>query len=200
MNKLGIILILLLSNFLFCAGFNHYTYVDHYPHHMAIKEIKVWIDAGFGEGDRVEIIKAIDQWNYALNGYIALDVQDDQFKMQDQIIRDAMSGGWLILKTNKNNSIVAAHDRVGAPALAFTDSIGGWRAYLVRDRDDNSDIKYLMLHEIGHLLGAKHLRDGLMSPVLDQSAYQCIDYDTMVEVSAYQNLPMADLNYCRYFD
>ena len=84
--------------------------------------------------------------------------------------------------------------------MAFTDAVGGYKIYLVRDRDGNDDIKYLMLHEIGHLLGASHTETGLMSPMMDKQQFACIDYSTIVQVSLYQHLPVDDLNYCQYYD
>jgi hypothetical protein len=199
---MGIMKLLILFSILIvgCQFPFHYQYLDHYPRHQAIREIKVWIDARFGNADRVEIVKAVDQWNYALNGWIELEVQEEKLTMQDQILRAARDErDWLIMDIQSSNPIVLPHDQ-GHLALAFTDAIGGYRLYVVRDRDDNADIKLLMLHEIGHLLGASHTTSGLMSPLFSTSAYQCIDYETMIQVSEYQRLPIDELNYCKYYD
>ena len=194
-----IICLVLLS----CAGNLHssFTYLQISPHQqVAQREISIWIDGDFGAADQVSLQNAIDQWNFALNGYLVLQVKSTNFKMETYPMLEAQAGrGWLILKINHDNPIVAFHDRPGIMTLAMVDSIGGNTLYLIRDRIPNDMVTGLVMHEMGHLLGARHLEgEDLMTPLYKADDYRCIDYLTVRQVAVAQHLPVENLNYCVY--
>lgn len=175
---------------------------------VPIKEIPVYIDIDFGEADKILIMDAITQWNYALNGYVKLNVVDDHFDMEPSVVSQCHMGlCWMILKVNSNNLMVktidgqVTHDNGGEyHSLAWADSVGGYVVYLIRDRVDPYQITGVMLHEMGHLLGAKHDDVYLMQPHFKWNEYRCVDKFTLKMVAAWQHLPLERLNYCEYGD
>lgn len=174
----------------------------HYVHSApmsqpALKVIPIWIDSGFGEADRIEIDDAIRQWNYALNGYVHLEVVSWNFNMEPSIIQKVMhGGGWLILKIDSHSTFV--HDAPNHFTLAFADSVGGNRVYFIRDRIQNEWMTGLAMHELGHLLGAQHNGQDLMQANYNWETFRCIDQATVTQVADYLHLPASRLNYCVY--
>jgi hypothetical protein len=162
------------------------------------RRIPIWIDKNFGQADRVEIQSAIDQWQFALNGYVDIQIESVSFDMQEDAIRWALrSDGWIIMKIDSGNPIVL--DKPGRKTLAFTDKIGGNYLYLIRDRVEEGMIRGIMMHEIGHLLGAADNNDGnLMDGKFSLANERCIDLETVKEVARYQELEVGQLNYCVY--
>ena len=181
------------------AGDFTYTQKDPYPQ-LPLRVIPIWVDKTFGGADRVSIDKAIEMWNYSLNGYIKLQVVDLQFDMEtEKILAQINQGGWLVLKIEHDNAMVPVHDKQrepGSMTLAFVERVGGHHLYLIRDRVGNDDVFGLTLHEMGHLLGAQHVGDRLMYPHFSQTRTQCIDKESMLAVAAYWKLPADQLNYC----
>ena len=161
-----------------------------------VREIPIWIDVGFGEGDRVAIMDAINAWNYVLNGHIVLKVVDIKFDMEvDKIVKQVQENGWLIMKIGSLSSLVPDNDE-GYWTIGFTERLGGNHLYLVRDRLGNDDVFGVTLHEIGHLLGAGHVGERLMYPHFSRAGFQCVDWVSMEAVARYQGLDDKDLNYC----
>ena len=120
-------------------GYYQYTHNIYYMN-TPTRIIPIWIDGGFGESDRILIDDAISKWNYALNGYIKLEVVDNNFNMEPDKINDQIrEGGWLIMKINSANPMIPVVAK-GYHAVVFTDKIGGNHLYLVRDWLSNDEI------------------------------------------------------------
>lgn len=173
-------------------------YYIHAPNQTVIplRVIPIYIDQEFGEADKIEIDNAIGQWNFAFNGYVKLEAVDWHFQMEtNKIIEGLHRGGWFILKVDSNNEIVQGHQ---TRALAFANKISGNYIYIIRDRIQTDDIKYISMHEMGHLLGSDHIGKLLMFPYYNKSRFQCIDWDTLQEVARAQHLEVSNLNYCIY--
>ena len=149
----------------------------------------------------VAIDDAINQWNYALNGYIRLRIVSTKLDMEPEILKDVYKqNGYMVLKVNSDTPFVPSMK--GGRILAWVDYIGiGHKLFIVRDRIENTtELRELAMHEIAHLLGAEHIDD---KPSLMQSEYfhinaQCIDEHTMKEVAVYQYIPFRSVNYCYY--
>lgn len=203
-------LILSLSVFLIaCAdthlGMYHYTRVPLYSHVMPT--YPVYVDKDFGEADQLSIAEALDQWNYAINGHAKFNIVSNTFDMDPETLSRVMGGSvFVILKITSDNPIVNKPDEIVKEhtqgnirnySLGFTPSTGDHTIYLVRDRiRDNHMVKGLVMHEVGHALGAEHGGDGLMTPGYDAERYQCVDYYTANAVAQYHNWKVDTLNYC----
>ncbi len=162
------------------------------------KTISIWADKNFGEADRVEIDDAISQWNFALNGVIQLRVISYDFDMEPEILSRVMvkGDGWLFLKISGSSTFI--HDSQGATTLAFVNEVGGNRLYIIRDRVANEWVRGVVMHEIGHLLGATHDNIYLMGKYYNFTYYRCIDEGTIKMVAEYEHIPVSKLNYCIY--
>ena len=204
MRKLLIILTLVL-----CGCFVRGPKAFYYTHNTTnisspIKIIPIYIDKDFGPADKTSIYDSVVQWNFALNGYIKLEVKDTNFDMDPRIVRWILNGnGWMILKVDSSNSIVTSLDAKQGPKngnkiLAWANEIGGNRIFIIRDRIDNKWVTGISLHEMGHLLGAKHDNAYLMQPTYHWEDGRCVDYEALKLVAEYQHIPIQKLNYCTY--
>lgn len=172
---------------------------------VPLKEYHIWIDKTFGEADKLAMDDAIRQWNYALNGYVVLKVESMDFDMEPSIASKVLlGGGWIVMKIDHFNPMVREVDRPARPGepqyytLAWVNRIGGNRMWIIRDRMSNEAVEGVMLHELGHLLGAGHDQVYLMQPHYKWEDYRCVDYEAVKRVARYQHLPMDRLNYCLY--
>ena len=182
-----------------------FTYVNS-AHQRAMSPVriqKIYLDSAFGDADAVAIQDALDRWRYALNGYldfktIAVDVVHGSLDP----LKEANSGkAWIFLKIDSQNPLVVFHDKPEVKSLAFVEKIGGNTLYLVRDRVNNENVRGVIMHEVGHLLGAEHRRDeNLMQPLYDDANSQCIDKETLQQVAEYQHIPTENMNYCVYLN
>ena len=175
-----------------------YLYTEHGGHaSIALREIPIWVDGNFGEADILEIDRAVERWNYALNGYIVLRIVDYHFDMEVRKIQEQIrENGWLFLKLDSRESYTPPVGSAGYYSIGFVERVGGNHLYLIRDRLKNEEVFGVTLHEIGHLLGSGHVGDRLMSPHFSMAGNQCIDFLTLEAVSKAQGLPMNRLNYC----
>lgn len=160
------------------------------------REVKIWVDKEFGEGDRIGMEDAVAQWNYAMNGYVHYKVESYDFDMQIEIIKRVERGeGWLFLKIDSSNGMLRSLDH-GGMTIAFVNKIGGNRIYFVRDRMGNEWMKAVSLHEMGHLMGAEHDEGTLMNAYFNLMEYKCIDKRTVEQVGEHEGIPADHLKYC----
>ncbi len=175
------------------------AYIKNSPYsNVTRREISIYVDKNFGESDKVYIANAVDQWNYALNGHIILQIVSYNFDVNiDNINKNILDDAFIIKKIYANNPLVK--DAPGKMTLAWVDCIGGHYMWIIRDRFDNQQMQGIVMHEFGHMLGAKHVnKPSLMLPIYNAETYKCIDSETMYSVAQYNNLQFEDLNYCLY--
>jgi hypothetical protein len=158
------------------------------------RTLTVYVDRDFGSAERDRIGFALEQWNHVLNGLVrfraTLLPPDPSDQTLAQIRR---SGAWIVAKVDSRHP--AARDRT---ALAMTvGGRGGGFVYVISDRFGTRDLTAVMLHELGHVLGAGHDPHGhLMAPVYDRSNGHCIDRGAVAMVAQAQHLPLNQLNWC----
>jgi hypothetical protein len=174
-----------------------YDYIHAPPYAgMPNREIPIWISHDIGAADQIEISKAVEQWNFVLNGYVHLSIVDTHFDMEvSKITESVKQGGWLIMQIDGHSSLIPIA-KPGLWVLAFVDRIGGSHMFLVRERFGNEDLFGITMHEIGHLLGSPHLGHKLMYPTFSKYRYQCVDFETAAAVAEHQGIRPEDLNYC----
>jgi hypothetical protein len=182
---------------------HHFVYIGETSRQeVAERIIPIWVDRNFGDSDRIAIADAIDQWNYALNGFIQLKIVSWEMEMNDSELKEInQKKGWVLFKITSHNLMVEKkeHGRKNYFIRAFVDTTGGKYLYVVRDRDRNEEIMGLVMHEIGHLLGAEHQNDGgLMTEMYEPDNCLCIDLGTIQQVARAQRLKIDQLNYCQY--
>lgn len=68
---------------------------------------------------------------------------------------------------------------------------------MLADHLATRDLTAVLLHELGHVLGAGHDPKGhLMLAGYNRTNAHCIDYNAVVMVAAAQRLPLNQLNWC----
>lgn len=153
-------------------------------------EINIYIDKDFSKEEEIEIIRGIEEWNYAMSGAVILSVVSTEFNMEPSIIK---SGGWFILKTDSIRK--SREDSNGHYVLGYVNKIGGNYLSIVSDRV-RWNLKMIVMHEIGHLLGIKHTWRGLMFSEYVGEEFKCIDKVTMIEFGKIYRIDIGRLRYC----
>jgi predicted Zn-dependent protease len=154
----------------------------------------VMIDRDFNKEEQSEILKVIQEWNWALNGTMKLEVVSTSFDMRpDEIERCLRENGIMILRVMSYGDVmryVTDGDVAGK-----VEKIGGNIAYLLEDKLTLDKVNVIAKHEIGHLLGSEHTLHGLM-----QERYQpglCVDKNAVEQVAQFNGLELSKMNYCQ---
>jgi len=189
------ILFVILVSFSSVSSNNSYYYLTRAKPELIPLLVKpVYIDKDYSEEDKAIIKKSLDEFNFVLNGMIVFQVKDDKFDMDLMEINDALNNnGLIILKINSQSYLI--HDKSGTLILGWMNKLNGNLMYIVRDRLDNEFFHSVILHELGHALGAEHRPEGLMEAV-SAKPYPCIDGETALQISAVQMIPFEEMNYC----
>jgi hypothetical protein len=160
----------------------------------AVRTLTVYVDGDFDASERERIGLALRQWNHVLNGFLRLrSVLVPADASDGDMASLRRPGTWIIAKVDSRHP--AARDR---SALAMTvGNRGSGFVYVIADRFSVRDLTAVMLHEVGHVLGAGHDPHGhLMAPVYDRNNGHCIDRGAVAMVASAQRLPLSQLNWC----
>jgi Matrixin len=164
----------------------------HYTAHHAVTAkpeiVRIAIDDQFTLYERAKILRAVNEWNHVLNGFVKLDIDPKADHGQFWVIVP-MDGG----RPPPVRGVSLGH------ALATTQQalpVGGLVTVYV-DRVRGYDLTSVMRHELGHVLGLGHDPNGrLMSSHYTGSRQQCIDRAAAQAVAANHALPPGALNWC----
>lgn len=160
-----------------------------------VRVVPVLIDRNFSLHERARILRAVNEWNHVLNGHIRLDISSESFDAANAPAAASRREGWIVAKIDSRNPIL------DHPAMRRTlaVTVGTRKAviYIVTDRLVSRDLGGIMMHEIGHALGAGHNSgSALMHPYYSGDKQRCIDKGAVRAVSVAQNLPLDRLNWC----
>jgi hypothetical protein len=163
-------------------------YTRHAPSTSTPEIVTLRIVGPFDAEAEAKVRLAIEEWNYVLNGFVRFDI--------------AAPGAWHAgawdIRAEKGGS-PQSPDPAGQP-LSFTQaglaSIGG-RLVIFVDRVGTRDLRGIVLHELGHVLGLGHDTGGnLMSARYSLTAEQCVDKPSVEAIAARRKLPADRLNWC----
>ena len=153
--------------------------------------MRVYLDLYFTDKERGEIWRAMDRWNLVLNGYVRLE-DGGSFIMEMEKIKEAEMGwAYIVMKLDKDSNLIS--NEYGKRTLGFTDAIGGRYMYLVMEYIGEGDIYGVVLHEFGHLMGARHTDLGLMRANYMLGKAACVDSGVVEQIVGYD---WRRMNYC----
>lgn len=182
-----------------------YTKVAKTKQYHWERTIPIYVSQQFSDTDKKTIRDAVDAWNNVLNGHMSLVIKDERFFSKEEDLRTMhalreANEGWVLLKMDHDHPALADEIEEGDGVLAFVNRLGssGHLMFVLGDRIGSKDLKSILLHEMGHLLGAQHVSArSLMYPSYGIYAnYRCIDKITVAQVSNYQHIPIEEMNYC----
>ena len=155
--------------------------------------VRIAVDEQFTLYERAKILRAINEWNLALNGFVRLDT--GPMTNGGRAATDHLQS-WFIVP-ERGGRPPPVNGTTPGHALAATRSapqVGGMVVVYV-DRVRGYDLANVMRHEIGHVLGLGHDRTGrLMSSRYVTDRQQCIDQAAADAIAASRKLPAAELN------
>ena len=137
----------------------------------------------FSDFHRAKILRAVNEWNVALNGTL-------RFEVQTNANRPAI---WAVIAVSHSPY------RNGPEPLGLTMPFpaGGGLMLLYLDRLGSRDLGAVMRHELGHVLGLKHDVSGrLMSAAYNPHDQKCVDYSALAQVAELHSLVLRQLKWC----
>lgn len=203
--RLTIILVIsLLVSFVSGCGVGLYEYTDVgvVDHVNNKRVIEVWRTSNFSKSEEEAMKGAIEEWNEVLNGQIEIkavgeisSIDVDEWEEKYDEIRETRDG-WLWIKLNSDHPVVRR--RAGSGVLAFVPGLGSQLMMIIGDRIGTKNLKTIMMHEMGHMMGASHVNIDyvLMTPMYGFKQSDCIDLLTVRQVAWFYDLDVTGLNYC----
>lgn len=205
MKKLRRLLSILVVTFcgLFGCGYTPQYYYTRQPNIGRTNYIiYVKVDKEFSDMDRLAIDKAVSRWNYVLNGHYKLEVVDWNYDATE-IKNDKLypiDAYYIVKLSGEQHKAFVKYLKVEDQkkfVLGFA-NVGGTVAYLVRERLQQADVYYVLMHELAHIFGSNHDGFRLMSPHYNKTNFQCVDWKTAEQVAKFLGLHINDLNWCFY--
>ena len=167
-------------------------YTNHRPAATAEEIVPLRIKGSFTPGDRAKILRAVNEWNVALNGFVRFTIVEDSVT---SAANARQSRPWSIMSAEGISPRVVPGPTI---ALAHTQPLPGSGGLMIVyvDRIGTRDLGSVVMHELGHVLGAGHGEKGLMAAHYHPADQQCVDKATITAVAAKRRLAVDQLNWC----
>jgi hypothetical protein len=168
----------------------HYT--NHRPAATIEEIVPLRIKGSFTRGDRAKILRAVNEWNVALNGFVRFTIIEDSGA---SAANARQSRPWSIMAAEGISPRVVSGPTI---ALAHTQPLPGSGGLMIVyvDRIGTRDLGSVVMHELGHVLGVGHGEKGLMAAHYHPADQQCVDKATITAVAAKRRLAVNQLNWC----
>ena len=168
------------------------SFIGHkYNNGVAVEKgvvINIYIDSDFNRAEKIEIKRAIAEWNKTLNGNLKLTIRETTIDI-GMLKKAYIENGIVIGKVYSWDINYEGNGDL----LGFTDSLGGNLIHIIADKVRG--ILYgVVLHELGHALGGKHTESGLMYKYYN--GYFCVDKTSAEEIAKYWNFNVESMKYC----
>ena len=145
--------------------------------------ISMTLVGALSDEHRAKILRAVNEWNVALNG-----------KLHLELLADAnQSPIWTIVAVTESSR----HSGPQALGLALPFPNGGGVVLVHLDKIGRRDVGGVIRHELGHVLGLR--LDGsqrLTAASYGARDHMCIDYPAMAQVAALHRLELGNLKWC----
>jgi hypothetical protein len=167
-------------------------YTNHRPAAPAEEIVPLRIKGSFTPGDRAKILRAVNEWNVALNGFVRFTIVEDTGA---SAVNAHPSRPWSIMAAQGIGPRVVPGPTI---ALAHTQPLPGAGGLMIVyvDRIGTRDLGSVVMHELGHVLGVGHGERGLMAAHYHPTDQQCVDKATIAAVAAKRRLAVDQLNWC----
>ena len=167
-------------------------YTNHRPAATAEEIVPLRIKGSFTPGDRAKILRAVNEWNVALNGFVRFTIVEDSGA---SAANARLSRPWSIMAAEGITPRVVPGPTI---ALAHTQPLPGSGGLMIVyvDRIGTRDLGSVVMHELGHVLGVGHGEKGLMAAHYHPADQQCVDKATITAVAAKRQLAVDQLNWC----
>jgi hypothetical protein len=167
-------------------------YTNHRPAATTAEIVPLRIKGSFTPGDRAKILRAVNEWNVALNGLVRFTIVDDS---SVPVANPRQSRPWSIMAAQGISPRVVPGPTI---ALAHTQPLPGSGGLMIVyvDRIGTRDLGGVVMHELGHVLGVGHGEKGLMAAHYHPADQQCVDRATIAAVAAQRQLAVDQLNWC----
>lgn len=187
-----------------------YSYRSVAPteHYLEVKTVSLYIDKDFTPVERKAFDQAIKDWNYAMNGYVKIQIVSDKLDHDDKPALNALAKkliptgeGVFVMRLNHDHPLLAdMEEDENVQKLAFVNNLGDSAHWFVviADTIGTKNLHKILLHEFGHIMGSEHiLVPSLMYPGYGPKQFDCIDRFTMAMVAEHRDLQLSHLNYCK---